>query len=65
MRNPENVLGSLREHSTHTAYVYDRLYKNLYNPAFYLQAYQKSTLTAEHDAGRDGQTFDAMSMEAN
>lgn len=64
MRNPENVLGSLREHSTHTAYVYDRLYKNLYNPAFYLQAYQNIYANSgSMTPGVDGQTFDAMSME--
>jgi len=64
MRNPENVLNSLREHSAHTAYVYDRVYRNLYNPALFLQAYQniyanKGSMTP----GVDGQTFDAMSME--
>jgi len=64
MRNPENVLSSLREHSAHTAYVYDRLYKNLYNPALYLQAYQNIYANSgSMTPGVDGQTFDAMSME--
>jgi len=64
MRNPENVLNSLREHSAHTAYVYDRLYKNLYNPVFYLQAYQNIYANSgSMTPGVDGQTFDAMSME--
>lgn len=40
MRNPENVLNSLQEHSAQSGYVYDRLYRNLFNREFFLQAYQ-------------------------
>ena len=40
MRNPENVLNSLQEHSAQTGYVYDRLYRNLFNRELFLQAYQ-------------------------
>ena len=40
MRNPENVLNSLSSHSTDAEYVYDRLYRNMFNPRFFMQAYQ-------------------------
>ena len=64
MRNPENVLNSLRKHSNHTSYVYDRVYRNLYNLAFFLQAYQNIYANSgSMTPGVDGQTFDAMSME--
>ena len=64
MRNPENVLNSLQEHSAQSGYVYDRLYRNLYNRELFLQAYQniyanKGNMTA----GVDGQTIDAMSLD--
>lgn len=60
MRNPENVLNSLREHSAQNNYSYDRLYRILYNQDFLLMAYQniyanKGNMTA----GVDGQTIDA------
>ncbi len=64
MRNPENVLNSLREHSAQSNYSYDRLYRILYNQDFLLMAYQniyanKGNMTA----GVDGQTIDAMSLD--
>ncbi len=64
MRNPDNVLNSLREHSAQPDYTFDRLYRNLYNPDFLFAAYQniyaaKGNMTA----GVDGQTIDAMSQE--
>jgi len=64
MRNPENVLNSLSSHSADAEYVYDRLYRNMFNPKFFLQAYQniyanKGNMTV----GTDGKTIDAMSME--
>lgn len=64
MRNPENVLNSLREHSAQNNYSYDRLYRILYNQDFLLMAYQniyanKGNMTA----GVDGQTIDAMSLD--
>lgn len=64
MRNPENVLNSLQTHSTQPEYVYDRLYKNLYNPEFYLQAYQNIYANQGNmTPGVDGKTIDAMSIE--
>ena len=57
-------MNSLREHSAHTAYVYDRVYRNLYNPALFLQAYQNIYANSgSMTPGVDGQTFDAMSIE--
>lgn len=64
MRNPESVLNSLQTHSAQPEYVYDRLYKNLYNPEFYLQAYQNIYANQGNmTPGVDGKTIDAMSIE--
>lgn len=64
MRSPERVLEQLHQHATNATYAYQRLYRNLFNPAFYWVAYQN--LYANHGAmtpGTDGQTMDAMSAE--
>ena len=64
MRNPENVLNSLQEHSAQSGYVYDRLYRNLFNRDFFLQAYQNIYASQGNmTAGTDGNTIDAMSLE--
>lgn len=64
MRNPENVLNSLQEHSAQSGYVYDRLYRNLFNRDFFLQAYQNIYASQGNmTAGTDGKTIDAMSLE--
>lgn len=64
MRNPENVLNSLQAHSAQSDYVYDRLYRNLYNRKFFLQAYQNIYANQGNmTAGTDGKTIDAMSLE--
>ena len=64
MRNPENVLKSLSENALKTEYRYERLYRNLYNPEFYLLAYQNiATSQGSMTAGTDGRTLDGMSME--
>ena len=39
MRNPIHVLKSLEEKASVSNYQYERLYRNLYNPEFYLLAY--------------------------
>ena len=63
MRNPENVLNSLQEHSAQSGYVYDRLYRNLFNREFFLQAYQNIYFSQGNmTAGTDGNTIDAMSL---
>ena len=64
MRSPENVLNSLQEHSAQPDYVYDRIYRNLYNQELFLQAYQNIYASQGNmTAGTDGQTIDAMSLE--
>lgn len=64
MRSPENVLKSLSERATDKKYRFERLYRNLYNPEFYLLAYQKiATSQGSMTAGADGITLDGMSME--
>jgi len=64
MRNPENVLNSLQEHSAQSGYAYDRLYRNLFNREFFLQAYQNIYANQGNmTAGVDGKTIDAMSLE--
>lgn len=64
MRSPENVLKSLSEKAKNKEYRYERLYRNLYNPEFYLLAYQNIAKSqGSMTAGADGQTLDGMSME--
>lgn len=64
MRSPENVLKSLSEKASNKEYRYERLYRNLYNPEFYLLAYQNiATSQGSMTAGADGNTLDGMSME--
>lgn len=64
MRSPENVLKSLSEKATDKKYRFERLYRNLYNPEFYLLAYQKiATSQGSMTAGADGTTLDGMNME--
>lgn len=64
MRNPENVLNSLQAHSAQPGYVYNRLYRNLFNREFFLQAYQNIYANQGNmTAGTDGKTIDAMSIE--
>jgi len=63
MRNPINVLKSLEKHAKDGEYKYKRLYRNLYNPEFYLLAYKNIASTpGSMTAGTDGKTLDAMSM---
>ena len=59
MRSPKTILENLQKHSKEDSYKYERLYRNLYNPEFYLQAYQniyanKGAMTP----GIDGMTLD-------
>lgn len=64
MRSPENVLKSLSKQAKTKEYRYERLYRNLYNPDFYLLAYQNiATSQGSMTAGADGNTLDGMSME--
>lgn len=63
MRNPVNVLKSLEEKSRTQGYKYERLYRNLYNPEFYLLAYQNIAKSqGSMTPGADGMSLDDMSM---
>lgn len=63
MRNPIHVLKSLEEHAKNPKYEYERLYRNLYNPEFYLLAYKNiASSPGSMTAGADGKTLDTMSM---
>ena len=64
MRNPSDVLNSLASKATTANYQYERLYRNLFNPQFYLVAYQN--ITGNHGSmtpGIDGLTMDGMGIE--
>jgi retron-type reverse transcriptase len=64
LRNPVEVLNSLRTKATDNGYLFERLYRNLYNPNFYLIAYQKIyNNNGSMTRGIDGQTLDGMGME--
>lgn len=64
MRNPIDVLNSLSDKAKDPRYRYERLYRNLYNPEFYLLAYK--TIYANDGSmtpGMDGNTIDGMSSK--
>lgn len=64
MRNPIDVLKSLNNQSKNEMYKYERLYRNLYNPEFYMLAYKNiRTNAGSMTAGIDGSTVDGFSME--
>jgi retron-type reverse transcriptase len=64
MRSPQNVLKSLTSKATNANYHYQRLYRNLYNPEFYLLAYQRiQAKQGNMTAGTDGKTIDGMGMK--
>ena len=63
MRNPISVLKNLEEKATQKGYVFERLYRNLYNPEFYLLAYQNIAKSqGSMTAGTDGMTLDDMTV---
>ena len=64
MRKPTDVLNSLSDKSKNPMYKYERLYRNLYNPEFYLLAYKNIyTNDGSMTPGVDGVTTDGMSLE--
>ena len=63
MREPIHVLKSIQQKAINKTYRFERLYRNLYNPEFYLLAYQNiAKSTGSMTAGTDGMTLDGMSM---
>lgn len=64
MRRPELVLDILKEKAGKRDYVFKGLYKNLYNPDFYLKAYGKMyAKEGNMTRGTDGQTIDGFNLE--
>lgn len=62
MRNPIDVLNSLSDKAKDPTYRYERLYRNLYNPEFYLVAYKNVYANdGSMTPGMDGNTIDGMS----
>lgn len=63
LRNPIDVLNSLKSKSCNENYKFERLYRNLYNPDFYLLAYQNIYANEGNmTEGADGKTIDGMGM---
>ena len=62
MRTPSHVLKSLEEQSRKDkGYAFDRLYRNLYNPDFYYEAYNNIAKNqGSMTEGADGLTLDDM-----
>ncbi|MCX7748243.1 MAG: reverse transcriptase domain-containing protein [Clostridia bacterium] len=64
MRNPNDVLSSLNKNAKNQSYQYERIYRNFYNPEFFLLAYQNIYANEGNmTAGTDGKTIDGMGME--
>lgn len=64
MRKPTDVLNSLSDKSKDPAYKFQRLYRNLYNPEFYLLAYKNiSANKGSMTPGVSGITIDGMSSD--
>ena len=64
MRNPIVVLKNLREKSQEKSYQFERLYRNLYNPEFYLLAYKNIYANeGSMTKGTDGLDMDGMGMD--
>lgn len=64
LRSPINVLKSIESKACSKEYQYERLYRNLYNPDFYILAY--SNIYAKEGnmtPGTDGKTIDGMGLE--
>ena len=63
MRNPIDVLKLLTEKASVKGYTFERLYRNLYNPDFYLLAYKNIAASpGSMTKGADGLSIDNMSM---
>lgn len=64
MRNPQNVLKSLKLKACNKEYSFQRLYRNLYNPELYYLAYQNIyAKEGNMTEGNDRKTIDGMSIK--
>lgn len=63
MREPIHVLKGIQQKAIDKTYKFQRLYRNLYNPEFYLLAYQNIAKSqGSMTAGADGITLDGMNI---
>ena len=63
MRNSENVLNILSEHSNVSGYKFERLYRILFNEQMFYAAYQRIyAKQGNMTSGMDGKTIDQMSV---
>ena len=63
MRNSENVLNILSEHSNVSGYKFERLYRILFNEQIFYAAYQRIyAKQGNMTSGMDGKTIDQMSV---
>lgn len=64
MRNSENVLNILSEHSNVSGYKFERLYRILFNEQMFYAAYQRIyAKQGNMTSGTDGKTVDQMSVQ--
>ncbi|MEH7463812.1 reverse transcriptase domain-containing protein [Bacillus thuringiensis] len=64
MRSPKVVLSSLTSKAKNETYVFERLYRNLYNTEFYLEAYAKLYPNkGSNTKGINDDTIDGMSLQ--
>lgn len=64
MRNSENVLNILSEHSNVSSYKFERLYRILFNEQMFYTAYQRIyAKQGNMTSGTDGKTVDQMSIQ--
>jgi len=63
MRNPNEVLKHLHEKAQDKTYKFQRLYRNLYNPEFYLLAYRNVYANGgSMTPGVDGTSMDGVGL---
>ena len=64
LRNPIVIMNKLKSHACKNNYEYKRLYRNLYNPEFYLLAYNNIyAKPGNMTMGTDNKTIDGMSLD--
>lgn len=63
MRNPRVVLDNLAAKSRRKGYRYRRLYRNLYNPKFYYEAYKNVYANESMTKNSEGEMIDGISLE--
>ena len=63
MRNPEMILNTLSSHSAEADYVFERIYRILFNEDMFMLAYERiKSKPGNMTPGTDGKTIDGMSI---